>query len=106
MIEEAKKRAEVFEKLECYLRKVYQAVKGLDEGAEIYLFGSAAEEKSLLSSDIDVLVVTNLSPEYVISKLWERGIKEPFEIHVVDRKRLEHYLRKVKMIRKLEYSDK
>lgn len=34
----------------------------------------------------------------VISKLWEKGIKDPFEIHVVDEDMFEIYKRMAKLI--------
>ncbi|MGB9830536.1 MAG: nucleotidyltransferase domain-containing protein [Fervidicoccaceae archaeon] len=103
MVEDAKRKIEVFENLEHYLKMAYRIVKELDEGAEIYVFGSLVEGKSLVSSDIDLLIVTSLPPEVVISKLWERGIKEPFEIHVVDREMFKYYLRKAKNLKMLEF---
>jgi len=103
LVEEARRRAEVFKNLNRYLRIIYQTVKELDENAETYVFGSVVEGKSLISSDIDILVVTSHQPEHVISKLWKKGIKEPFEIHVVDKEKLKFYLKHVKAIKKLEF---
>lgn len=47
----------------------------------------------LLSSDIDVLVVTNIEPGKVSAVLWEHGIKDPSEVHVITRELLEMYRR-------------
>jgi predicted nucleotidyltransferase len=104
LIDEAKRRVEIFRNLDHYLRIIYQTIKELDRDAEIYLFGSVAENRHLVSSDIDILVVTSLRPELVISRLWERGIGDPFEIHVVDRERLQYYLRNVRNLIKIEFS--
>ncbi len=98
-VEEARRRAEVFKNLERYLTAIAEAVKELDEDAEVYLFGSVAEGRHLLSSDVDVLVVTDLSPGEVLAALWERGIKDPFEVHVVNREALEIYKAKSKLVK-------
>jgi len=98
LVEEAKRRAEIFRNLEKYLRVIAEAVKEIDGDAEVYLFGSVAEGRHLLSSDIDVLVVTDKPPGEVLAKLWERGIKDPFEIHVVTREMLEIYKKKAKLV--------
>ncbi len=72
-------------------------MKRLDPNAEAYLFGSVAEGKSLISSDIDILIVTNLKPETVITELWNKGIEDPFEIHVIPPEQLQHYRNKAKL---------
>lgn len=103
MIEEAKRRAEIFRNLPKYLRVILNTVRSIDENAEVYLFGSVAEGRYVLSSDIDILVVTGRSPGEVLAALWEKGIKEPFEIHVVNKDMLKIYARKAKLIRIVEY---
>jgi len=99
LVEEAKERKRIFENLSMYLERIVEVVKRLDPEAEVYLFGSVAEGRFLLSSDIDVLVVTRVSPGRVLAELWVNGIKEPFEIHVVDKKLLEIYEKRSKIIR-------
>ena len=99
LVEDAKRRAEVFKNLNKYMQVIAETVKELDEDAEVYLFGSVAEGKHLLSSDIDVLVVTDESPGKVISMLWDRGIEDPFEIHVVTKEMLELYKKRAKLLR-------
>ena len=79
-------------------------MKSIDRNAEVYLFGSVAEGRHTLSSDIDILVVTEKSPGEVLAALWERGIKDPFEIHVVSRDVLEVYARRAKLLRIDEYT--
>ena len=54
----------------------------LDQDAKFYLFGSVPAGTSILSSDIDILVITDLPVEAVISELWKRGFSNPFEFHV------------------------
>jgi len=99
LVEEARERKRIFENLSVYLERIVEAVTRLDPRAEVYLFGSVAERKYLLSSDIDVLVVTNTSPGRVLAELWASGIREPFEIHVVNRELLEIYEKRSKLIR-------
>lgn len=98
LVEEAKRRAEVFENLPKYLEIIVRRVKELDKDAEVYLFGSVAEGGHLLSSDIDILVVTDLPPGQVIAYLWSKGIKDPFEIHVVKKDMLELYKKRTKLV--------
>ena len=98
LVEEAKRRAEIFGNLDKY-QKIVEIVKELDRNAEVYLFGSVAEGKHLLSSDIDILVVTNLAPREVLAILWERGIRDPFEIHVVTKDMLEIYKGRAKLVK-------
>jgi predicted nucleotidyltransferase len=63
------------------------------------LFGSAAEGRALLASDIDVLVVTGLRPSMVMVRLWLSGFKEPFEIHVAGREEAELYKKRARLLR-------
>ncbi len=99
LIEEAEERKKVFKNLKTYIKKIVEVTRKLDPSAEIYLFGSVAEGKHFLSSDVDILVVTNTHPGRVLAELWLAGIKEPFEIHVVTRNMLETYEKKSKLIR-------
>ena len=99
MVKEGKRRAEVFENLTQYLKILIETVREMDRKAEIYLFGSVAEGKYLLSSDIDILVVTDLPPGEILLKLWLKGIKDPFEIHIVRRNMLETYKRRANLLK-------
>ena len=103
LVEEAKRRAEIFRNLPRYLKVILDVVRGIDGNAEVYLFGSVAEERYVLSSDIDVLVVTGRAPGEVLAALWEKGIKEPFEVHVVNKDMLKIYARRAKLLRVDEY---
>ncbi len=59
-----------------------------------------AEGRHLYSSDVDVLIVTErLRPGQIIAVLKEEGFDDPFEIHVVDRRTLDLYERRSKLIR-------
>lgn len=102
LVREAKRRSEVFRNLSTYLKKIADVVARLDPNAEIYLFGSVVEDKHLLSSDIDVLVVTEVKPGELLAALWREGIKDPFEIHVVTREMLNIYKRRAKLT-KIEF---
>uniref|UniRef100_A0A7J3KF60 Nucleotidyltransferase domain-containing protein n=1 Tax=Staphylothermus marinus TaxID=2280 RepID=A0A7J3KF60_STAMA len=104
LVKLAKHRAEVFRNLEHYLKIIVEAIKDLDGKAEVYLFGSVVEGTYTLSSDIDVLVVTDKPPEEVLVKLWESGVKDPFEIHVVKKEMLDLYKRRSKLVKAEEFS--
>ena len=99
LVKESIRRREILRNLSKYLRIIAETVKRLDPNAEAYLFGSVAEGKSLVSSDIDVLVVTSLKPETVISELWRKGIEDPFEIHVVSPEQLQLYKSRAKLMK-------
>ena len=99
LIDEAKRRREIFERLDEYLKKIVEIVEKIDSNAELYLFGSVAEGRHLISSDIDILVVSNLHPGRIIAELWSNGIDNPFEIHVITRDMLETYKRRAKLIK-------
>jgi hypothetical protein len=59
----------------------------------MFLFGSVAENTHVISSDIDILIVTDVEPAKVHFELWKAGIKEPFEIHVQPSKKVYFYQR-------------
>ena len=98
LVEEAKRRARIHRELDKYLALIARVIKELDSGAKVYLFGSVAEGRHLLSSDIDILVVTDKPPGEVLAALWSHGIKDPFEIHVVSKEMLEYYRERAKLI--------
>ncbi len=99
LVKEALRRQKIFKNLGEYLEVIKSIVKKLEENAEVYLFGSVAEGKHLYSSDIDVLIVTSLDPTVVISELWKKDIKDPFEIHVCHPKNLALYRSRTKLIK-------
>jgi predicted nucleotidyltransferase len=97
-LREARRRREVFENLDTYLRRLAAIVKRLDPSSEVYLFGSVAEGRYLDSSDIDVLVVSDvLKPGETLAALWAEGFGDPFEIHVVDAANAETYKRRASL---------
>ncbi|MEM1946519.1 MAG: nucleotidyltransferase domain-containing protein [Candidatus Caldarchaeum sp.] len=96
LIEEALKRREVFANLEKHLEEVKRAVLAVDEYAEVYLFGSVAEGRHTLSSDIDILIVTDKDHVMVRSALWRAGVRPPFELHIQTREKAQYYIGRAK----------
>ncbi|HDD64067.1 MAG: nucleotidyltransferase domain-containing protein [Thermoprotei archaeon] len=82
-----------------YLKIIKDTVRKMDPEAEVFLFGSVAEGKYVFSSDIDILIITNVSPGNVLTELWKKGIKDPFEIHVQPPEKLRFYSRKCKLVK-------
>ena len=99
LVKRALKRREVFRKLWDYLETVKRVVRELDPEAELFLFGSVAEGRYNYSSDIDILIVTDLHPAKILSELWRAGIKEPFEIHVHPPEKAAIYKNRAKLLR-------
>jgi len=89
------RRREVFDNLREYLQIIKEVVRKLDGRAEFYIFGSVAENMCTYSSDIDVLIVTNLEPGNVHLELWKAGIRDPFEIHVQPPEKAQLYTSKL-----------
>lgn len=98
LIKEAHKRRQVFKNLNKHLENIKETMRDLDKDIEIYLFGSVAENTHNLSSDIDVLVITNVEPAKVHLVLWKEGIREPFEIHVQPPEKLAYYKERARLI--------
>lgn len=97
LVEAALQRQEAFNNLPTHLQIIKKTVRQLDAKAEIYLFGSTVEKKHNYSSDIDILIITELQPAPVHAKLWKAGIKEPFEIHVHTQKEAEFFEGRAKL---------
>jgi len=87
-------RRNVFNNIDKYLGIIIDVVKRIDENASIYLFGSVAEGKYIVASDIDVLIITRVKPSDILIKLWEAGIGDPFEIHIQPPEKLKYYEKK------------
>ena len=104
LVKLAKHRIEVFRNLKYYLKVIVEAVKEIDEKAEVYLFGSITEGTYTLSSDIDILVATDQPPEKILVKLWEKGIKDPFEVHIIKREMLDLYKWRSKLVKVEEFT--
>ena len=103
LIKEAKRRRMFFKKLDQYLCLIYTVVKKIDPSAKVYLFGSVAQGTYLLSSDIDILIISRVKPEIIISRLWREGIEDPFEIHVVTPEYEETYRKRSRLISLSKY---
>lgn len=99
IIREAIRRREVFDNLEKYMKIIKEVVQEIDPYAEAYLFGSVAENRHTYSSDIDVLIITDIDPKIMISALWRAGIEDPLEIHIHKREKLVLYEKSAKLIK-------
>jgi len=98
MIELALRRQKVFRYLKKHLKKIRGFVSRVDPKARVYLFGSAAEGKYVLSSDIEILIVTREDPAKMHAELWKNGVKEPFEVHIQPPENAHLYLKRGKFI--------
>jgi len=96
-----------------YIKILIEAVKEVfDKDAEVYIFGSAAENRLTVDSDIDVAIVVKEVPRSgieraeLLDKLWRameaRGVPwwYPFEIHIMTKEELS-LLREAKFIKML-----
>ncbi len=92
------------------VNKLVELLRRLYPGAQVYLFGGAAENRLTVLSDIDVLVVfpeESVASEkrvQVLAEIWgeleRRGLAHyPFDIHVVGYGELERYRRRSRLIR-------
>lgn len=99
LVKAALKRQDAFINLLKYLETIKKTVLGLDPKAETYMFGSVAEKEHNYSSDIDILIITNLHPAKIHSELWKAGIKEPFEIHVHSQEKAEFFKKNTKLVK-------
>ncbi|MCS7385021.1 MAG: nucleotidyltransferase domain-containing protein [archaeon GB-1867-097] len=99
LVKRALMRREAFKNLNERLKTIKDIVHKLDPKAEVFLFGSVAEGKHNYSSDIDVLIVTELHPAKILSELWRAEIKEPFEIHVHPPEKAAIYKNRAKLLR-------
>jgi len=82
LVKTALRRREAFKRLAENLDVIKRTVNKLDPEAEIFIFGSVAENRYNYSSDIDVLIITRIHPATVHFELWKAGVKDPFEAHV------------------------
>ncbi len=94
LVKAAMQRQEAFNNIKAHLEKITNTIRKLDPKAKVYLFGSATEIEHNYSSDIDVLIITELYPAKVHAELWKAGVREPFEIHVHTRREAEFFKRR------------
>ena len=99
IIREALRRREIFNNLPKHLKCLKDAILKIDSSAEVYLFGSVAENRHTYLSDIDILIITNKHPAEVIARLYQEGFTDPFEFHIEDKDQLERYKRYSRLIR-------
>jgi predicted nucleotidyltransferase len=99
LVKTALKRKEAFSNLPAHLETIKKTVQRLDPKAQTYLFGSAAKKEHNYSSDIDILIITNLHPANINCELWKVGIKEPFEIHVHSNKGAYFFKKRAKLVK-------
>jgi predicted nucleotidyltransferase len=96
-----------------YIKILIEAVKEVfGKDVEVYIFGSAAENRLTVDSDIDVAIVVKEVPKSgieraeLLDKLWRameaRGVPwwYPFEIHIMTKEELS-LLREAKFIKML-----
>ena len=98
LVEMALQRQEAFNNLPKYLGIIKNVACRLDPKAKTYLFGSARTVEHNYSSDIDILLITRVSPARVYSEMWKAGITEPFEIHVYSSQKADFFKLKANII--------
>ena len=101
LVREARRRLSVFRDLWKYLVEIKGVVVGLDAGARVFLFGSVAAGDYTFASDVDVLIVTDHKPSYVIAVLRRCGFEEPFEFHVMSNEEFRLYATRIKSLREV-----
>lgn len=96
LIEEKKKREEIFRNLEGYINVVKSIAERYFGSCKVFVFGSAVRgDYNVMLSDIDIAIVTEchesekiLKFKAEISKKWDI-----FELHVIDEKTWNFYKR-------------
>jgi len=79
LVAEALERRKIFQNLNVYLEKLKEMVLRVDPHAEIYLFGSVAENRYNYSSDIDILVVCEADRRKLLKVLAEEDFMKVFQ---------------------------
>jgi predicted nucleotidyltransferase len=97
-IDEGLRIRQVFDNIWEFLSDVKEQVLKLFPGSEVYLFGSVARGRYTAASDIDVLVVTDVSDWELVdrakAKLKRTFINMPVELHIVDRNMFEKWYKR------------
>ncbi|MEM2344857.1 MAG: nucleotidyltransferase domain-containing protein [Thermoproteota archaeon] len=101
LIREAVKREEVFRNLPELLKRIKKVMSEADGESRVFLFGSVLRGEHVLTSDIDVLILTKLKPCEIIAKLRKEGFDEPFEFHVTDEKTFGFYCKTIGELREI-----
>ncbi|MCH4816338.1 MAG: nucleotidyltransferase domain-containing protein [Saccharolobus sp.] len=90
VLEENKRlRDNYIKNLNFYLDRIKEVVRNIDPNTKIILFGSYVRGNFRPDSDIDVLIITNVSNEFDRLKIYHEvnkaiGNPNPFEIHVIN----------------------
>ncbi len=95
-----KKRRGIFNNLDYNINTLVNIIKREDQNSEIYLFGSVLSNNYNMSSDIDILIITN-NKEKIMKLLWDNSYDEPFEFHIKNKDEAKIYFRHIKNIKKL-----
>ncbi|MEM2950849.1 MAG: nucleotidyltransferase domain-containing protein [Nitrososphaeria archaeon] len=101
LVNEAKRRKDIFVNIENYLKNIKQVLNSIDPNGRVFIFGSTARGDNVLSSDIDVLILTEFDPSFIISSLRRKGFDEVFEFHVIDSKRFKVYSSSIKDLKEV-----
>jgi predicted nucleotidyltransferase len=99
LISEALKRREIFNNLNVYLKKLKEVVVKVDSKAEVYIFGSIAEDRYNYSSDVDVLIVTEKDKLKMLKALTKEEFTKVFEVYIRKPKDIAWYKKMTKLVR-------
>jgi predicted nucleotidyltransferase len=99
LIAEALERRRIFQNLDAYLRRLKELVLKVDPKAELYIFGSVAENRYNYSSDVDVLVVSEVDRLKVLEALAREEFTKVLEVHVRRPEDVSWYRRMAKLVR-------
>ncbi|MEM3151540.1 MAG: nucleotidyltransferase domain-containing protein [Candidatus Bathyarchaeia archaeon] len=76
-------------------KRVKAIVQDIDLSAQVHLFGSTVKNKATAISDIDILVVTEmLERKYDIMVKVYKALKEPLELHVINKAMFDGWYRR------------
>ena len=98
------KRAEIVRTWRKYIPQIVKAIKEILPNSEIYVFGSAAEDKLSGGSDIDILIISGNAPKKVSDKVKlileiedkaELPEYHPFEFHIINFNEKDYYFKHI-----------
>ncbi len=99
LVAEALERRKVLQSLDAYLKRLKELVLKVDPKAELYVFGSVAEGRYNYSSDVDVLVVSEVDRLKVLEELAKEDFTKVFDVHVRRPEDVGWYKRMTKLVR-------
>ncbi len=104
----AEEERKYFENYREYVKIIKEVAEKLLGEVRVIVFGSVVEGKHTPASDIDVLICSKNMPKsreersrIVAEILRKVGMDSPFEIHMVDEKEFEWYMRFVKVFEEI-----